>query len=116
MSLIPHIFGDALGAAGACAAFVASALRQELAANPLATLAVSGGSTPRLMFDALVNESLEWPRIHVFFVDERPVPPGHLESNYSLCETHLLTPAAVPAANVHRIFAERGPAAAAALY
>jgi len=107
-----HIFDDRIGAAGACAAFIAAALRQELAAKPVATLAVSGGSTPRLMFDALVNESLEWDRIHIFFVDERPVPPGHPDSNYTLCETHLLTPAAVPAANVHRILAERGPAAA----
>ncbi len=116
MSFYRHIFDDAIGAAGACAAFIAAALRQQLAANPLATLAVSGGSTSRLMFDALVNESLEWPRTHVFFVDERPVPPGHPESNYSLCETHLLTPAAVPAANVHRILAERGPTSAASLY
>ena len=86
MSYYRHICADAIGAAGACAAFIASALRQELAASPVATLAVSGGSTPRLMFDALVNE------------------------------THLLKPAAVPAANVHRILTERGPAAAAALY
>jgi 6-phosphogluconolactonase len=116
MSLIQHIFPDGKGAAQACAAHIASALRAELAASPLATLAVSGGSTPRLMFDALVNEPLDWFRIHIFFVDERPVPPGDLQSNYTLCETHLLTPAAVPSANIHRILAECGPAAAARLY
>jgi 6-phosphogluconolactonase len=116
MSLNPHISADAQGAADSCAAFIASALRQELAASPVATLAVSGGSTPRLMFDALVNEPLDWTRIHVFFVDERPVPPGDPASNFTLCETHLLTSAAVPAASVHRILTERGPAVAAALY
>lgn len=116
MSLNQNIFAEARGAAGACAAYIATTLRQELLTNPVATLAVSGGSTPRLMFDALVNESLAWGRIHVFFVDERPVPPGDPQSNYTLCETHLLTLAAVPAANVHRILAERGPAVAAALY
>jgi len=68
------------------------------------------------MFDALEIEPLDWTRIHVFFVDERPVPPGDPASNFTLCETHLLTPAAVPAASVHRILAERGPAVAAALY
>jgi 6-phosphogluconolactonase len=116
MTYYRHISADAIGAAGTCAAFIVSALRQELAANPIATLAVSGGSTPRLMFDALANESLEWTRIHIFFVDERPVLPGDPASNFTLCETHLLTPARVPAANVHRILTERGPAAAAALY
>jgi len=53
MSVTRHISDDAQGAADSCAAFIAAALRQELAASPVATLAVSGGSTPRLMFDAL---------------------------------------------------------------
>jgi len=116
MSYRLNIFADAQGAAAACASFIASSLHRELAENPWATLAVSGGSTPRLMFDALVHEPLDWSRVHLFFVDERPVPPGDPQSNYTLCETRLLTPAKVPAASVHRILAERGPAVAAARY
>jgi 6-phosphogluconolactonase len=49
-------------------------------------------------------------------VDERPVPPGDPQSNYTLCETHLLAPAAVPEKNVHRIHGEQSPAEAAELY
>ncbi|MGO9243060.1 MAG: 6-phosphogluconolactonase [Bryobacteraceae bacterium] len=111
-----NILADAREAAGACAAYIAAVLRQEIADHELATLAVSGGSTPRLMFDALANEPLDWFRVHIFFVDERPVPPGDPQSNYTLCETHLLKPAGVPAGSVHRILTERGPATAASLY
>ena len=116
MSYKLHVRADALGAAAACAAYIASTLRRELSRAPLATLAVSGGSTPRLMFDVLAGEPLDWSRIHVFFVDERSVPPGDPQSNYTLCETHLLTPAKVPEANVHRILAEHGASAAAGQY
>jgi len=116
MRLNLNILADAREAAGACAAYIAAVLRQEIADHEVATLAVSGGSTPGLMFDALVNEPLDWFRIHIFFVDERPVPPGDPQSNYTLCETHLLRPAGVRAGSVHRILTERGPATAAALY
>ena len=111
-----HVSADAASAATACSVRIAELLRAALAERPLATLAVSGGSTPRPMFDALVHEALDWTRIHLFFVDERPVPPGDPQSNFTLCKTHLLTPAQVPAASIHRIQAELGPEQAAELY
>jgi 6-phosphogluconolactonase len=111
-----HISPDSLAAATECAVSIASILREAIELRGKATLAVSGGSTPRLMFDALVNEHLDWTRIDLFFVDERPVPPGDPQSNYTLCETHLLKPAVVPATSIHRIEAERGAEVAAEVY
>ncbi len=104
------------GAARACAAAIAGILKDALAEHGSATLALSGGTTPALMMDHLAVADLNWSRVHVFSVDERPVPPGDPQSNFTLCETHLLKPAAVPDANVHRIQGEQTPEQAAELY
>jgi 6-phosphogluconolactonase len=116
MSIRSSIAADAEGAARACSAAIDGILKDTLAERGSATIAVSGGSTPRLMMDQLAISDLDWSRVHIFFVDERPVPPGDEQSNYTLCETHLLKPARVPTANVHRIQAERDPADAAEIY
>ena len=116
MSIRSSIALEQEGAAHACSAAIAGILKDTLAERRTATLALSGGSTPGLMMDQLATSDLDWSRVHVFFVDERPVPPGDEQSNYTLCETHLLKPAGVPTGNVHRIQAERAPADAAEIY
>lgn len=87
-----------------------------LAAQPSATLAISGGSTPKLMFEHLVKLDVRWERVHLFFVDERAVPPTHPDSNYKLAEESLIVPAQIPGANVHRIQGELPPELAAKKY
>ena len=83
------------------------------------TLALSGGSTPRRLYGLLADgkapfrERVPWERTHVFFGDERHVPPDHPESNYGMARETLLTH--VPAASVHRIRGEEPDAAQAAL-
>jgi 6-phosphogluconolactonase len=116
MSILSSISADPEGAARACSASIAGILKDAQAERRIASLAVSGGSTPRLMMDYLATSDLDWSRVHVFFVDERPVPPGDEQSNYTLCETHLLKPASVPPGNVHRIQGELAPAEAAEIY
>lgn len=116
MSIRSSIALDSEGAARACSGAIAGILKDTLAERRTATLAVSGGSTPKLMMDQLATSDLDWSRVHIFFVDERPVPPGDEQSNFTLCETHLLKPAGVPATNVHRIQGERPPEEAAAVY
>jgi 6-phosphogluconolactonase len=116
MSIRTSIAPDPDAAARACAAAIAGLLKDALADHGSATLALSGGSTPRLMMDHLSATDLNWSRVHIFFVDERPVPPGDPQSNYTLCEKHLLEPAGVAAQNVHRIQGERPPEEAAELY
>ena len=53
-------------------------------------MAVSGGVTPALYFDALAAARFKWDRVHLFFVDERAVPPDHADSNFRLAEEHLI--------------------------
>jgi 6-phosphogluconolactonase len=85
-------------------------------------VALAGGSTPRTLYalladpDAPYRDELPWARTHVFFGDERAVPPEHAESNYRMAHETLLSRVAVPAENVHRIRGEGDPEASARAY
>jgi 6-phosphogluconolactonase len=116
MSTHRHVYADPAGAAAACARQIASLLEPALHSNGQATLVISGGDTPGLMLDQLARVSLEWKRIHLFWVDERAVPPGHPDSNFSLADRHLITPLRLSKYNVHRIRAELGPHEAVRAY
>jgi len=81
------------------------------------TVALSGGSTPKLMFQVLADqfrEEVAWSRIHFFWSDERHVPPDDPESNYRMANEALLSHVPVSANNVHRIRGENPDAAAVA--
>ena len=107
---------DAASAAEACAHHVISVLDETLSGQEFATLAVSGGASPRLMFDKLAATKFPWDRVQIFFVDERCVPPADPASNYRLVDEHLIKPAHIPHRNVHRIAGELPPKSAAARY
>jgi 6-phosphogluconolactonase len=107
---------DPRAAAAACAQHVSAVLEQALASQEHATLAVSGGSTPKLLFQSMVASGFPWQRVHLFFVDERCVPPNDPESNYRLANENLIAPAHIPPAQVHRIHAEIKPETAAQQY
>lgn len=70
-------------------------------------VALSGGNTPRRFFELLGEvpnvKALPWDRIHLFWVDERYVPPDSPSSNYKLAADTFLPKVAVPDQNVHRI-------------
>jgi 6-phosphogluconolactonase len=91
-------------------------LNEALSARQHATLAVSGGKTPVHMFDRLSASELPWDRIHLFWVDERPVPPADPQSNYRLAEEWLIRRATIPHQNIHRILSELQPEKAAERY
>jgi 6-phosphogluconolactonase len=107
---------DPGAAADACARHISALLEQALASQERATLAVSGGSTPKLLFQKLVASGFRWHRVHLFWVDERCVPPNDPESNYRLADEHLIAPARIPPAQVHRIHGEIRPETAAQKY
>ena len=69
---------------------VADELIRAIAAKGKATLAVSGGATPKLFFDKLSRAELAWARVTVAFVDERQVPESSERSNARLVRQHLL--------------------------
>jgi 6-phosphogluconolactonase len=85
------------------------ALREAIAQRGSASIALSGGNTPRPAYERLARQAgIDWSRVSVFFIDERAVPPTHERSNYRLAKESLLDNAPIPAANVHRM---RGEAA-----
>jgi 6-phosphogluconolactonase len=97
-------------AAHDCAEFILAKLTATLQSKNRATLAISGGSTPRLLFSDLAAQSFDWSNVHFFWVDERCVPIDNSQSNYKLAYDTLLGPAHIPAANIHRIHGELPPA------
>jgi len=113
---IHQVSPDPQTAASACAAYIFGRLDTAIAARGEASLAISGGSTPKLMFQKMAATPFAWDRVHLFFVDERCVPPTDSASNYKLANENLIAPAKIPAANVHRIEGEMAPANAAERY
>ena len=111
-----RIYPDAAQAAEGCALQFAEWLVEALDARGRASVAVSGGSTPRLMLAVLARAGLDWSRIQLFQVDERGVPPGHAQSNYKMIRECFLEPAGFPEQNAHRMFGELDAAEAAACY
>jgi 6-phosphogluconolactonase len=86
----------------------------------LFSVALSGGSTPRRLYALLAAgphaARVDWARVHVFWSDERCVPPADPASNYRMAREALLERVPLPEANVHRMRGELDPAAAAAAY
>jgi 6-phosphogluconolactonase len=109
-------FPSAGAAAEACAAHIGERIEEALGGRGYATLAISGGTSPRFMFARLAAMKLPWDRIHVFWVDERAVPPTDAASNYKLAAETLLAPARIPPHNIHRIHGELLAEAAARAY
>lgn len=85
-----RLFADRERLAWHLASDVAAALRRLVAANGEATLAVSGGETPKLFFDKLSHMGLPWASVTVTLVDERQVPETSQRSNAGLVRAHLL--------------------------
>lgn len=82
-------------------------------------VALSGGSTPKKLFDELVRRgraALPWERIELWWGDERCVPPDHPDSNYGMTKQHLIDPLELDPAKIHRLEGERPPIQAAADY
>ena len=99
---------------------IATVAIESAAANGRAMIALSGGSTPRnvykLMGSGEFKTRIPWSALHLFWSDERCVPPDHAESNFRMVKEALLETVDMPSSNVHRIQAERSPSEAAHFY
>jgi len=84
--------------------------RERVQQGKVFTVALSGGSTPRTFLEILANpefsQRIQWESVHLFQVDERCVPPEHLQSNYRMIHGTLLRPVPGAADNFHRMKAE----------
>ncbi len=82
-------------------------------------IALSGGSTPKALFDELskaYKDVIDWSRIRFFWGDERCVPPNHPESNYLMTRQYLFDHVPVPPINIFRVKGELEPHVACAHY
>lgn len=111
---------DAEALAEAAARRVLNIAREQIAERGRFTVALSGGSTPRALYHLLAQppqaEALDWSRVHVFWGDERTVPPDDEQSNYRMAREALLDHVPIPHDQIHRIEAEREPDEAATRY
>jgi len=69
-------------------------------------VAISGGSSPVRFFEKLPEVKLEWEKIHIFWVDERCVPPSSEASNFGLATHTFLLDVPIPGENIHRVTGE----------
>lgn len=87
-------------------------LKERLAEKDQITIALSGGSTPKKLFDywaKLPAGEIDWTKIMFYWGDERCVPPTNAESNYKMTKDHLFDHVVVPQENIFRIHGENDP-------
>lgn len=96
---------------------VAELIRRRCAEAGKCVISLSGGSTPKRMYELLAESDLPWDRLHLFWGDERNVPHDHADSNYRMVREAWLNQVAVPQSNVHPVPVDVGdPATAAKQY
>jgi 6-phosphogluconolactonase len=115
-----RIFADRAGLDHAAAELVAGLAVPAAAERGRFSLALSGGTTPQGLFALLAShpyrDRIDWQRTHIFWADERCVPPDHEGSNYGVGARLLLSKVPVPNTNIHRVRGEMDPASAASAY
>jgi 6-phosphogluconolactonase len=118
-----RVFPDGAELARAAAEEFSRRASEAIHARTRFAVALSGGSTPRRLFALLADpeqpfrDRIDWRAVHLFWGDERHVPPDHPESNFRMVRETLLDRVEIPAANVHRMRGEEPDATrAAALY
>jgi len=114
------VYKDADELAKSAAALFLELSRENIARKGSFVVALSGGRTPERFYGLLAadefKEKIDWDSVHIFWGDERCVPPDDPESNYLMASRALLSRVAVPHVNIHRIKGELGPSLAATLY
>ncbi len=96
---------------------LAAAIRAAIVERGSATIALSGGNTPRDAYALLAREpGIDWSKVRVFWVDERAVAPADDRSNYHWAKVTLLDVAGIPADHVHRMEADSADLEAAATH
>lgn len=94
-------------------------LQQFIASKNVVHIALSGGSTPQIVFEELAShkkDAIDWSNVHFYWGDERCVPPTDEQSNYKMTQEYLLSQITIPATNIHRIKGEDNPTEEAERY
>jgi 6-phosphogluconolactonase len=106
------VFDDEIAAAAAVAERLSASAAQAIAAFRTVTICLTGGRTPERMYKLLADPArrwrgdVDWPNVHLFWGDERHVPPDHPDSNYGMAARALIAHVPVPPEQVHRFRSE----------
>lgn len=111
-----HIHPQPDQVAAALAARIVADASRAIAARGAYTIVLPGGATPRRLFAALRDADAELGSWHVYFTDERCVPPDDPERNDTAARSIWLDRVAIPSAQIHSIPAELGADAGADAY
>jgi 6-phosphogluconolactonase len=113
------VLPDATAIAEEAAARIEQMAEASIDLNGRFSIALSGGSTPKTLYELLASEyraAINWAKTEVFFSDERCVPAEHPESNYRMARETLLSQVPIPPENIHRMKGEIEPQEAAKQY
>jgi 6-phosphogluconolactonase len=115
-----HIYPTADEVLHQLAQYFVGQARQAIAARGRFSVALSGGSSPKKLYEMLSSPTyrsqVEWPKVYFFFGDERNVPPTHPDSNYGMAKAALLAPLGIADAQVFAVDTSLDPAEAARAY
>jgi 6-phosphogluconolactonase len=115
-----EVFPDSKALIEAEAERIVTIASESIAMRGRCLLALAGGSTPRPLYQRLAEplyaSRVDWSRTHLFWGDERCVPPYHPDSNYRMTREALIEHVPLPPENVHRIQGEKDPSEGAADY
>ena len=91
---------------------IATLIERSIGGSGSATVSLTGGSTPRRLYTLLGDAThpwrhrIDWRRLHLFWGDERHVPPEHPDSNFGMARAALLDHVPVPPSHIHRMRGE----------
>lgn len=112
-----RVFSDADAVARAAADYLCDLAAQSIQTHGRFSIALSGGSTPRKLYMLLAKQTnVDWKSVHIFWGDERCVPPDHEDSNYRMAKESLLDHVHIPDKHVHRMKGELDAEQAALKY
>jgi len=115
-----QVFDDAEAVARGAAERFVELGQAAIDARGCFSVGLAGGSTPKRTYELLASEAyreqINWSKVHIFFGDERCVPPDHSESNYRMANEALISRVSIPPPNVHRINGLGDAVANASLY
>lgn len=105
------VYADTKEVARAVAKRFVQMSRESIAGGGAFRVALAGGKTPQLLYQLLADHEfrsqIDWSSLHMFWGDERCVPPEHPESNYGMARRELFARVPIPRENIHRMQAER---------